>query len=207
MNNLSDMLNQRFGRWVVTGLHEHPKKVHCKCDCGKEKVVWKNNLLSGKTKSCGCFRTEKIVDRFKTHGLSQTYTYSSWQHMINRCYNPDNTNYPHYGGRGITVCEEWREYLNFLRDMGERPEGLSIDRIDNDKGYSKENCRWATQQQQRSNTRMSRKYTYKGEYITLKAISDQTKVPYETLRHRLLKGLSIEEAVSHSPYAKIKSQR
>lgn len=125
--------------------------------CGNEFETQTSDIKKGTTKSCGC-----IINKNKiTHGLAQHRLYSTWANMIKRCYNPNATNYKNYGGRGITVCAEWRDSLEqFIEDMFPSfGEGLTLDRIDNDKGYSKENCRWATRSEQRINQRISGRNT------------------------------------------------
>lgn len=128
----------------------------CICACGKEATVRIESLAQGKTLSCGCKRIEACLARTK-HGhsrrIGKTKTYIVWRAMHQRCKQPKNNHYKYYGGRGIKICERWGSYENFLIDMGERPDGLSIDRINNDGDYEPSNCRWATHTQQMNNTR------------------------------------------------------
>ncbi|MFJ9112967.1 hypothetical protein [Streptomyces sp. NPDC102283] len=126
-------------------------RVQCVCDCGKPHSV----LLQmwGRTQSCGCLRTEQLVARSTTHGHSGSSVYMTWGDMVNRCTNATHKRWADYGGRGITVCERWRKFDNFLADMGERPEGMTLDRIDNDRGYELGNCRWVSQSEQNRNRR------------------------------------------------------
>jgi len=129
----------------------------CRCDCGNEKLIASGKLRGGSTKSCGCLGRGQLGQRSITHGATRGYTrtpeYRAWESMIRRCEMPSQPNFPRYGGRGITVCPEWREsFETFLLDMGQKPSPKhTLDRIDNDQGYSAENCRWATWTQQRTN--------------------------------------------------------
>lgn len=119
----------------------------CECDCGEIKSIRQDLITSGHTKSCGCLIKEEMRSR-KTHDMSKTIEYDTWKHMIQRCTNKTAINYDNYGGRGIFVCEEWKNsFETFYNDMGDKPIGSSIDRIDNDGNYEPSNCRWVTKQQ------------------------------------------------------------
>lgn len=144
----------RFGRLTIVA-HGGSRKWLCQCDCGTRKIVLIGNLRSGGTQSCGCMRIEKAErvrhgHTSKGHGR-QTPTYGSWHAMNSRCRNPKATGYERYGGIGVTICDRWLVFETFLADMGERPEGTTLDRIDNDGNYEPGNCRWATYKQQAEN--------------------------------------------------------
>jgi len=160
-----DLTGQRFGRLVVVSLEKSPRsRPHwrCVCDCGEQRVVYGYSLTSGRTVSCGCFKvafaTLLNLSHGHTRGRSQSPEYSVWEAMIQRGTNPKNRDWKNYGGRGITVCSRWLQFSNFLADMGRRPSpNLSLERVNNDLGYSAENCKWATRKEQRANQRPARK--------------------------------------------------
>ncbi len=147
-------IGMRFERLVVMNregtdnLLKHRNSVwRCLCDCGTIKLVRGHHLLREGTKSCGCFRGESASKRRWRHGQSRSKTYASFNGMVNRCNNPKTINYNNYGGRGITICKRWLGkdgYINFSRDMGERPEGYTLDRINSDGNYEPLNCQWST---------------------------------------------------------------
>lgn len=136
----------------------------CKCECGDEKVIEHDQLTRGKSVSCGCYR-KKIGKIHNTkHGLRQTKEYRVWAGIIQRCNNPNCNRYKDYGGRGITVCDRWLKFENFIADMGMKPSPKhTMDRIDNDGNYEPINCRWATDEEQRRNRRDNRWIEYNGQ--------------------------------------------
>lgn len=150
-----DLTGLVFGRLCVVErvASASRPKWKCVCQCSAIKAVMAVELKSGKTKSCGCYDADrKRLDTVK-HGRTRTPTYNCWANMKARCENKNRSDFKNYGGRGICVCESWSEFANFLADMGEKPGGLSIDRIDNNGNYEPGNCRWATASQQRRNQR------------------------------------------------------
>ena len=159
---------------------------YCRCACGGSTTLFGDTLRRGLTKSCGCYR--KSGDYKITHGHSRrikTATYTTWVCMLNRCTRPTDVGYHNYGGRGITVCERWRTFENFLQDMGERPKGLTLDREDKDGPYSKSNCKWATKSEQIDNRRNARRITYEGRTLTLNDWAEKLGLQYGTLYYRV----------------------
>lgn len=154
----TDLLGRRFGRLIALE-YIIGKRWRCRCDCGNELTVMTCHLRRGDTNSCGCLQKELLSKRRKTHGHSHgTAEYAAWHHMKQRCEDVNHPAYKNYGARGITVCERWRkDFTAFLADMGLKPHPrLTLERVNNEKGYSPENCTWATYYQQIHNRRVSK---------------------------------------------------
>ena len=197
-----NLVGQRFGRLTVVAYAETRGKIGnrrpywlCKCDCGNEKIVSATQLKCKHTKSCGCLSRETTGDLNRTHNMSRTHIYGIWCSMKERCNNPQCKSFKNYGGRDITVCERWLEFENFYADMGERPEGLSLERIDNNKGYSLDNCKWATRKEQMRNSRRNRMIEYQGQTKCLSEWAQMFGMRFERLRERLNAGWPIEKAL------------
>jgi len=161
-DNCKDLRNQVFDRLTViecVGTNERNNLLwKCQCECGNIAIIVSCSLLSRMTKSCGCYGREQSRIENTTHGKSKSSEYRIWSGIIQRCTNPNNNRYSDYGGRGITVCDRWLKFENFYADMGDRPDGMSIDREDNDGNYEPDNCRWATDEEQRYNKRNTPKF-------------------------------------------------
>lgn len=182
---LLEPVGKIYGLWLVTGLA--PKKARhyfyrCKCSCGNIRNVDRVNLLSGRSRSCGCFELSLKTQ----HGMTGMPIHRTWGGMKNRCLNPNNPQFKNYGGRGIKVCERWLEsFENFYADMGDKPSpNHSLERKDNEMGYSPDNCIWATPKEQARNTRVNVLVTIEGETKTLAEWSEQNGIDYSTLWRR-----------------------
>ena len=192
-----DLTGQRFTRWTVIGYTGKDNRGHslwlARCDCGTERVVHGNHLTNGQSKSCGC-----LSPRYTIHGFSKLPEYQAWRHMIRRCEVSNKHDYHRYGGRGIKGCQRWRESFEaFLSDMGKKPSvNHSLDRIDNDKGYSPDNCRWATADEQNNNKSTNRRLTFNGRTLTVAQWAREIGITSIALQGRLHKGWTIEHALT-----------
>ncbi len=201
---IMDLSGQVFDRLTVLGLsHRIINKAvywNCLCSCGKKYCTTTSSLRSGRCKSCGCLQREHAGNVFRTHGLSQTKMYKAWHGMIQRCTNPNSLDYPNYGGRGITVCPEWYDYLTFYNDMGDRPNGMTLDRIDVNGNYEPNNCRWITNLAQQNNRRDNVLISYLNEVKTISEWSRYFNIPVTNIRNRLNRGWSLDEVFSKEDF-------
>jgi len=198
--NFIDRTGQVFGRLTVTG--RAPNKNgrtmwSCICTCGNEKAIRGEHLKNKASTSCGCFHVELKTKHGESPLKKRTTEYQCWANMKDRCSNKGNHHYKNYGGRGVYVCSEWAEDFSvFLSDMGRKPtKDHTIERIDNDKGYSPNNCKWVTRGEQVRNRRNSINFTIDGETMCLKDWCRRYGVAYTTARHRMSRGKSIKEAL------------
>ena len=179
MPQLINLIGTRYGKLTIIARAENQgKKVRwlCECECGKQSIVQSGHLKNGSIKSCGCVGA---------HGMSDSSTYQSWRSMRQRCTDRNHRSFRDYGGRGITICERWNSFENFLADMGERPDNTTLDRIDVNGNYEPANCRWATDSVQRNNKRTSHFVEYAGEKKTISQWADDFGVNMRCLYSRL----------------------
>jgi hypothetical protein len=212
-----DLTGKRFGfliamRWLR---HAGYSSWECRCDCGTTMIARADYLRSGEVKSCGC-KSRALHNAALGHdGRAKTKLYKLWSQMKGRCHTPTDAAYPGYGGRGIRVCDRWRSsFASFVEDMGPRPAGTTLDRIDNDGNYEPANCRWATWRQQQRNKRNSRIVEAFGERKTLVEWSEDHRCQCSlgTLWHRLKSGRTPERAITaplrhQNPYRKVQHAR
>lgn len=200
-----ELAGQKFGRLMVIDQSQVRAlngsiQWNCLCDCGNKVTARSDHLYSEYTLSCGCLRKEKTA----THGMTNTSEYNIWKTMIQRCTNINNQSYPDYGSRGITVCDRWlNSFQAFYEDMGPRPSfDHSMERRENDKGYYKENCYWATRVQQANNRRNNVLYSYKDSQYTISKLIElpevkESKVPANTITTRVQQlGYTVEQALN-----------
>jgi len=199
MGKKIEMVGKVFNRLTVTSFFGNDnmgeKRYNCTCECGNRTVSTGYRIRTGVTKSCGCLNIDVAREKSTTHGESNTIEYNAYMRMHFRCYNEKSKDYPRYGGRGIVVCKEWHDVETFIKDMGRRPSKLhSLDRINNNKSYSKGNCKWSTAKEQANNRNTNKKITFNGETLGITEWSRKLGKPRKTLSNRLARGLSVEEA-------------
>ncbi len=193
--NRSDLVGQKFNMLTVISFSHrngYQKYWLCKCDCGNEKSILQGNITSGYTKSCGCHHASVMSLMNTKHGEAGKNTitkeYTIWAGMIGRCTNQNSSNYNRYGGRGISVCERWLQFENFIADMGRCPDGHSLDRFPDKNGnYEFNNCRWATAKEQAHNTRRNKWLEYNGRKMILQDWAKELKTHHTNIIQRLKK--------------------
>lgn len=196
-----DLSGKTFGRLAVISRNGSDDRGQalwlCSCSCGSRKTIRGAEIRRGKAVSCGCLRMERLKSGSPTHGMTGSPTWSTWRDMRKRCSNPKAQNFKHYGGRGIKVCERWQDFSAFLEDMGQRPDGTSIERIDVNGGYEPGNCIWLPSKEQPNNTRRSIMVELDGENVCLKVACNRLGVSYSRARDRIRTlGWSIEDALN-----------
>ena len=198
-----DITGKRFNRWLVKSPSE--KRANglvmwlCYCECGTERLVRSSDLTTGHSQSCGCLSKEALSLQRLKHGHSKdgkSKTYKAWKNMLQRCRYEKDKYYEIYGGRGIKVCDRWKEFVNFLEDMGERPEGKTIDRIDGDGNYEPSNCKWSTLKEQNNNRSNNVYLEYNGKRQTIAQWSTELGIRYCTLYGRIHRKWSTERALT-----------
>lgn len=168
----------------------------CQCECGTIRNVRANSLLNKLSISCGCYRPKTTKHGHNTKA-GQSPTYKTWRAMLARCHDKSRNNYHNYGGRGIKVCQEWLKFENFLHDMGERPSGMTLDRLDVNGNYQKDNCKWSTNFEQGIRMRKNHRITFNGETLTIAQWARKLNIKDGTIRARLSRGWSDEKALSN----------
>jgi hypothetical protein len=198
MAKIMNLSGLAFGRLIVRSRSENDirggAKWLCECECGTTVVVSRGNLTNGNTQSCGCLHREISKAVNTKHDMSNSKEYSTWENMKHRCTNQNNSRASTYFG---LLCKEWIDFDRFFYDMGYAPTPLhSIDRKDNAKGYDKDNCRWATQQEQQNNRTNNTRYTMNGENLTGAQWSQRIGITQSTISIRIARGWSIEDALT-----------
>lgn len=190
-----DLTGRRFGRLVALEVMIINKTTRwlCICDCGVTRIVWRCSLTNGTSKSCGCLAKELSSLRNSTHGMSGSRELSVWRDMMHRCKDLKNKD---YGGRGIAVCDRWMKFENFFEDMGSRPKGTQIDRIDNDGNYEPSNCKWSTPKENSNNKRDNWLYTFNGETKTLAQWGRPLGLSRRLISGRLNNGWPFKKAIT-----------
>jgi hypothetical protein len=205
---LKDYAGIRFGRLTGVSLVERDvtkENNHLwlfRCDCGTEKALRIKAVRSGGAQSCGCLFSEMLRERNTTHGLSRQYPreYVAWKCMRARCRNPTDSDYADYGGRGIKIVPRWNSFALFMADMGPCPEGLTLDRLDVNQGYSPGNCRWATAIEQANNKRNNHRLVIDGDERTLQEWARHFGMDHSKVQYRLRQGWPLTEVFSKEDF-------
>jgi hypothetical protein len=202
MNRSPDLTGERFGRLTCIKIARKSKNRHilwlCKCDCGNEVTVFASNLKRGNTISCGCYHKERDSESHIIHSQSKTRLYSIWIGMKKRCFNRNTKAYEYYGGRGIKVCEDWLDFTKFhdwAKNNGYN-DGLSLERINVEKDYEPENCKWIPFEEQAKNTRRNVFLSFNNKRMTISDWAKEMKMSTSILRFRLKHGWTVEKSLT-----------
>lgn len=212
-NTLKNICGLRFARLFVTARGSNSARGSarwwCRCVCGQNVLVRGSDLRNGSAKSCGCYRSEQMTEgrnalhvTIRKHGLGDSQEYDIWKGIMRRCYDRRQVHYADYGGRGIAVCERWHDVVNFVADMGPRPQNTSIERIDNNRGYEPGNCRWATRTEQARNTRANVCTEIDGRRMCLAEVAELSGISRAQITRRFRAGLRGADLVAPPRKAK-----
>lgn len=207
MTKQKNLIGKRFGKLTVIAkgepINQHGTNLStwiCQCDCGVIKTIRQHNLLAGGSKSCGCGQMGGKYHIHNLHNSSKTRLYGIWQGIKQRCFNPKNKNYHNYGGRGITICEQWKDnfvcFQQWALSSGYE-DNLTIDRIEVNGNYEPNNCRWLTRGEQQNNKRDTHRFNINGEILTIRDVSERYNIDLELIRHRISAGYTIEEILAN----------
>lgn len=196
-----NLLGQRFHRLAVIedlGTGGGRRKWLCRCECGQTRAITTSDLVRGHYKSCGCLKRDRLVGVGSNlrHGMSRSRTYTSWASMRGRCNRASDPSYAEYGGRGVTVCARWDSFETFLEDMGTRPAGTTLDRIDSTGNYEPGNVRWATPLEQTENRDCTRRLEWNGENLSAADWARRLGMRRDTILARLDRGWTVERALT-----------
>jgi hypothetical protein len=210
-NRFRDITGQTFNRLTVVCITEMRRRGEyawlCNCSCGGQTTLLAYLITSGRVMSCGCLGKNNLPRKMPKHGMATTRVYKAWAGIKDRCRNPKSTAYHNYGGRGITVCERWASFEAFISDMGPRPPGASLDRIDNNGNYEPSNCRWATPEEQGNNRRNNHRIEYNGETKTISEWTRVMGISFKVLAGRLERGWPVDVALTAPPFFRPKERR
>lgn len=202
-HNFKDLTGQRFGRLIAVSVEpkdgkHHNTRWHCICDCGGTALVTMQDLRRpGGTISCGCYHSERTREAVTTHGMTNSREYEAWCTAKKRCYNPNSARYKNYGARGIAMCAEWlHSFEQFFADMGPCPEGMQLDRKNNDGNYDKSNCHWTDRTSNMRNRQNAVRVTHNGQTLPLKEWAERLGIKYSTLWNRYKQGIPLFAALA-----------
>ena len=196
-----DITGEIFGRLTViapVGRYAKNRSIiwRCNCSCGNTKDIMAQSITRGATLSCGCLNSERVSQRATKHGEIKHSLYKTWVSMRSRCNNKNNDAYKNYGARGISICGRWDDFMAFVEDMGDKPDGFTLDRIDNTDNYYPENCKWSSREEQNNNKRTNVILELDGKSLTVAEWSRKLNVKTTTLRKRIDMGWSVRDVLT-----------